>query len=179
MEAALGEPGLCARDDAEADHRISLALDALEARHDFVLLLADDAPGAWTRRCVRNSDEMLLLADATAEPRLHPIETACLAGRSTGSEAAEILVLLHPPETPMPRGTQQWLARRPLSGHVHLRRGHGARHGAAGTAAQPQRGRTRARRWRRARLRAPRRLARARRARRRDRPGRAAPASAR
>ena len=28
MEAALDEPGLCARDDAEADHRISLALDA-------------------------------------------------------------------------------------------------------------------------------------------------------
>ncbi|HJW52551.1 MAG TPA: patatin-like phospholipase family protein [Burkholderiaceae bacterium] len=123
MEAALGEPGLCARDDAEADHRISIALDALEARHDFVLLLADDAPGAWTRRCVRNSDEILLLADATCEPRLHPNETACLAGRSTGSEAAEILLLLHPPETQMPRGTQTWLARRPLSGHVHLRRG--------------------------------------------------------
>src|SRR4029453_1742394 len=116
MEAALGGPGMCARDDAEADHRISLALDALEARHDFVLLLADDNPGAWTRRCVRNSDEMLLLADATAEPRLHPTETACLAGRSTGSEAAEILVFLPPPDTPCPRGTRAWLGGRPVSG---------------------------------------------------------------
>ncbi|HTN48298.1 MAG TPA: cyclic nucleotide-binding and patatin-like phospholipase domain-containing protein [Burkholderiaceae bacterium] len=123
MDAALGVPGICARDDADADHRISLALDDLEARHDFVLLAGDGKPGPWTHRCVRNSDEMLLLADSTTPPQLHPTETSCLGGRSTGSEAAEILILLHTAETRIPHGTRDWLARRPVAGHVHLRRG--------------------------------------------------------
>ena len=45
MDRLLGERGITARADAEADHRISLALDGLEAGHDFVLLLADASPG--------------------------------------------------------------------------------------------------------------------------------------
>jgi NTE family protein len=124
LQAELGVPGLCARDDSEADHRISLALDALEASHDFVLLIGDGTVGPWTRRCVRNSDEMLLVADASAKPELHATEASCLGGRSTGSEAAEILVLLHPAAATIPRGTRAWLARRPVAGHVHLRREH-------------------------------------------------------
>src|SRR5512134_2801704 len=50
MDRALAEPGITERDNAEADHRISLALDGLEAEHDFVLLLADAGPGPWTQR---------------------------------------------------------------------------------------------------------------------------------
>lgn len=121
MDRLLGEPGIALRDDAEADHRISLALDGLEAGHDFVLLLADATPGLWTRRCVRNGDELLLLADAARPPLVHAIEQACLTGRPARSEAAEILVLLHPSEAACPRGARQWLARRPVTGHVHVR----------------------------------------------------------
>ena len=121
MDRALAETGIANRDDTEADHRISLVLDGLEAQHDFVLLLSDATPGAWTRRCVRNSDEMLLVADATQPPELHAIERACLSGRALRSEAAEILVLLHPANRVCPSGTREWLARRPLSGHIHVR----------------------------------------------------------
>ena len=53
---------------------MSLALDRLESEHDFVLLLADAAPDAWTRRCIRNSDEMLLIAAADRSAGLHPTE---------------------------------------------------------------------------------------------------------
>jgi NTE family protein len=121
FDRMLGIPGTALSDDAESDHRISLALDRLESDHDFVLLLANSAPDAWTRRCIRNSDEVLLIASAAASPALHPTERACLADRPARSEAAEILVLLHPAEQSCPRNTRRWLARRPVAGHLHIR----------------------------------------------------------
>ncbi len=123
IDAALDDQGIGMRDDAGADRRISLALDALEARNDFVLLVGDATPGAWTRRCIRNSDEMLLIADATQSPVVHPIESVCLDGRPARSEAAEILVLQHPGDAAVPRGARAWLARRPVTGHVNIRSG--------------------------------------------------------
>lgn len=121
LDRTLGIAGIARSEVAEADHRISLALDRLEGEHDFVLLLADSTPDPWTRRCIRNSDELLLLAAAAASPALHPTEQACLVDRPARSEAAEILVLLHPAEQTCPHGTRQWLARRPLAGHLHIR----------------------------------------------------------
>jgi NTE family protein len=121
MDRALGEAGISVRSDSDADHRISLALDGLEAEHDFVLLLADTSPNMWTQRCIRNSDELLLIADAAQAPAVHAIEKACLTGRPARSEAAEILVLLHPMDQPTPRGARKWLARRPVTGHVNIR----------------------------------------------------------
>jgi NTE family protein len=84
-------------------------------------LLADAGPGPWTQRCVRNGDELLLVAEAVQPPALHAIEKACLTGRPARSEAAEILVLLHPADLQSPRGARQWLARRPVTGHVNIR----------------------------------------------------------
>jgi len=123
MDAALSDAGISVREDSEADHRISLALDALEAQHDFVLLVGDAAPNAWTRRCIRNSDEMLLVADATQASAVHPIESVCLDALPARSEAAEVLVLLHPADAVTPKGARSWLTRRPVTGHVNLRLG--------------------------------------------------------
>ncbi len=115
------ETGSAVSEDAALDQRIATALDALEAEHDFVLLQGDATPDAWTRRCLRHGDEVLLVADATQPPALHPIEQACFAGRSARSEAAEILVLLHPADIASPRGVRRWTTRRPVTGHVNIR----------------------------------------------------------
>ena len=126
LDAALGEAGLAQRPlmDHEASGRIAQHLDALETTHDFVLLAADATPGPWTERCARHADELLLLADTTQPPRVHATEQQLLDNRPTRSEAAEILVLLHPPATLSPRHTAAWLDRRPVADHVHLRQGH-------------------------------------------------------
>ena len=123
IDAALGQPGLARSDaaDAAVNRRIALHLDEIEAGHDTVLLLADDTPTAWTQRCTRRCDEMLLLADATQPPVLHATETTFLVQRAGRAEAAEVLVLLHPADRRCPQGTQAWLARRPLADHVHVR----------------------------------------------------------
>lgn len=128
LEARMGSPGITARpaSDTDATRRIAVCLDEIEAGHAFVLLLADTRPTPWTQCCSRHCDELLLLAHADAPPRLHPTEAQCLVQRPARTDAAEVLVLLHPAERPSPVGTRDWLQRRPLAGHVHVRVGHAA-----------------------------------------------------
>ncbi len=108
-------------DDAAARRRLAIHLDALEARHAFVLLVGDAAPTPWTALCSRHGDELLLLADATQPPALHAVERELLLGPAPRTEAAQLLVLLHPAEARVPHGTRAWLRRRPVTDHVHVR----------------------------------------------------------
>ncbi|MDN3923111.1 patatin-like phospholipase family protein [Roseateles violae] len=123
LDADLGEPGITERasSDVDANRRIAVRLDEIEAAHDFVLLLSDTTATPWTSRCTRHCDELLLLADADQPALLHPIEEECLVRRPARTDAAEILVLLHPADRRSPSGTAAWLARRPLADHRHIR----------------------------------------------------------
>lgn len=123
LDAELDTPGITERPqaDADANRRIALRLDEIEAEHDFVLLLSDATPTHWTYRCSRHCDELLLLADASKPPLVHAIEDQCLVRRPARTDAAEILVLLHPADLHMPRHTRAWLDRRPMVDHVHVR----------------------------------------------------------
>ncbi len=103
---------------------LALALSRLEADHQQLLLVADGWPSAWTEQVCRHSDELLLLADADEPAVIHPSEQTFLAGRNPAHGAVETLLLLHPRERAMPVGAQYWLPRRPVAGHLHLRRGH-------------------------------------------------------
>jgi NTE family protein len=128
LDQALQQPGLArlpADGAGEVDRRIGAQLDALEAAHDFMLLLADDQPNAWTQRCTRHADELLLLADADAPPQLHDSERRFLmqpdGADARRSEAAQTLVLLYPADRRSPQHTRRWLDRRPVTGHLHVR----------------------------------------------------------
>ncbi|MBK9440396.1 MAG: cyclic nucleotide-binding domain-containing protein [Comamonadaceae bacterium] len=121
VDAALQQPGVSRSTNAEVNRRIALHLDQLELSHDFVLLVGDTHASAWTQRCSRYSDEMLLLADARQPATLHETETQCLVQRSKRNDAAQILVLIHGADVLCPSGTRQWLARRPVTDHVHVR----------------------------------------------------------
>jgi len=123
VDADLEGSGIadCDIADVGANRRVALRLNEIEAVHDFVLLVGDAGPTPWTQRCCNGADEILLLADAEQPPVLHPTETQYLMQRPGRSEAAEILVLLHPAGRLCPHGTKAWLARRPVTGHLHLR----------------------------------------------------------
>ena len=123
VDAALQQPGLArsAAADSAANRRIASHLDQLELAHDFVLLVGDADASAWTQRCSSHSDEILLLAGASEPAVLHETETACLMQRGGQSDAAQILVLLHEADVRCPSNTRQWLARRPVADHVHVR----------------------------------------------------------
>lgn len=123
VDAALQIPGIAQRgqDDAEANRRVLLYLDTIEAAYEFVLLVGDDGPTPWTQRCSRSCDEVLLLADGQQAVALHPNERECLMLRTGRSETRETLVLLHDAQLKSPKGTRDWLARRPVSDHFHIR----------------------------------------------------------
>ncbi|WP_137918068.1 patatin-like phospholipase family protein [Hydrogenophaga sp. 2FB] len=122
LAQALGRFGsACWVDASTVSSPAAAVLEELEAEHDFVLMVADPAPTDWTRLCISQSDEVLLLADATQPAAIHPVETACMVNPPQRNEAAETLVLLHPVSTQSPLGMRQWVDRRPVTGHVNLR----------------------------------------------------------
>lgn len=128
VDERMGEPGAASAGTADGSLSRGLAhlLERVEAEHQFVLFVADDAHAAtgWTRRCLRHCDEIILVADADAPEDLHAIERECLP--HPGTERGEIrqtLVLLHDDARVMPRGTARWFAGRAVARHLHLRRG--------------------------------------------------------
>jgi len=133
---ALGETLLL--DAAELDERhgrrgaaatplegpLSLAVDVslreLEDRSRHLLLLADAEWSAWTERCVRRADRILLVADAGADPAPGEAEQRLAALKLP---ARVELVLLHPAGTVEPHGTAAWYSGRDLADHHHVRAG--------------------------------------------------------
>ena len=124
MDEHLGLAGAshAPRSDYERSHRVTVELDKIEAENRFVLLVADDTQTEWTKRCKRHCDELLMVADANQPPHIHP----CEADEHILSELQKtrsLLVLLHPDERRTPTDTSSWLAKREVTGHVHLRPG--------------------------------------------------------
>ena len=110
----------------ERYHILTEWLDEQESQNDFLVFLADPYASEWTKRCVRHADEVLLLADAAQAPQISPIEAEALGDINDIAGARQRLVLLHPADAKLPRNTAKWLARRPVHGHLHLRRHHEA-----------------------------------------------------
>jgi len=93
---------------------VSRALDRIEAEYQIVLLIADPSPTAWTKRCLRQCDEVLLFADADQPETPHAIELAGLVSRT--------LVLVHPDDRLTPVNTRRWLREGRFQRHIHVRR---------------------------------------------------------
>lgn len=125
IAAELADHRLASTDSvlsSDDTRRLSQWLEALEARHDFLVFYTDGAADSeWNRRSLRYSDEVLLLANAEAPVALHPLETTFLSVTPSGAGASQVLVLLHDAEKTMPAQTAAWLNRRPLTRHIHIR----------------------------------------------------------
>lgn len=100
---------------------LEVSLRELEDRTRYLLLDSGAEWTAWTERCVRRADRVLLVADATDSPTPGAIE-ARLA--ELGLPVRKELVLVHPAGTAEPAGTSRWLAVRDLADHHHVRLGH-------------------------------------------------------
>jgi len=107
-------------DDAHAaPGALSAWLDELEVAPRFLVYEGDPGAPAWTRRCMRQVDRVVFVANAEADVReaRHTVKQL-LGGAHTG-RAREELVLLHADGT-SPSGTAAWLALRPFAAHHHL-----------------------------------------------------------
>jgi NTE family protein len=98
--------------------RLGSWIEEQEARHAFLVYEADPRVTTWTRRCLRQSDHVLVLADGDDEPSLGELggELVRFEGRTR-----EELVLLHPRRRERPHGTARWLDLYPFLRHHHVR----------------------------------------------------------
>ncbi|MEA2645849.1 MAG: hypothetical protein QOE92_932 [Chloroflexota bacterium] len=94
-------------------------IDDLEATHGHLVLECDPGDTPWTRRCLREADKVLVVADATADPAPSHLERALIERIHAKAQ----LVLVHPADTVMPSGTSRWLAARDVERHHHVRAG--------------------------------------------------------
>lgn len=122
VERRMAEAGISrAWGDGPDTARLLAWLEAREVDHRFVVYQADEGATAWTRRCMRQADRVLLVARADEDPGPGPVETALAKLEDRATDAHEVLVLVHPDGTARPSGTRRWLAGRHVREHVHLR----------------------------------------------------------
>ncbi len=126
IDAELGVEGIAQLEDDDVGMvRLSYWLEEVQERHRFVVYCVDDSWSNWSRRALRWSDQVMVVADARSDPTPGPFETEMWRLIEQQKHPKAGLVLLHPDETELPRGTTRWLDPRPLSSHHHVRLGDG------------------------------------------------------
>jgi NTE family protein/lysophospholipid hydrolase len=122
LDALLNRPGVAAVDEEDAAGiRLTAWLDEQESHHRFLIYETDGTPSLWTRRCLRQADEILLVADAGSDPAPGIVEKTLLLAEDGVSKARQSLVLLHPDGRRLPSGTSRWFANRNVQRNFHVR----------------------------------------------------------
>lgn len=122
VDALLNQPGIASSGrDHMGGMRLTAWLDEQESHFRFVVCEADATASGWTLRCLRQADEILLVAQASADPDPSAAEKFLLGGHDAVSKANQTLVLLHPDGSRLPSGTERWLSGRNLQRHFHVR----------------------------------------------------------
>jgi len=128
VDALSGSPGLAdAQDDTAAGSALTQWLDMQEAANDFVLYIDRRDSEAWTARCLRRADRLVLLADPRDASAPSVFEAGAIQAAAHRLIANTYLTMLHPADTVTPHGTAPWLAQRPwVSEAIHVRQGDAA-----------------------------------------------------
>jgi NTE family protein len=123
--AALGKCLFLTRVDVEErfpnlkldDAAIVTWLNAIESEYDLVLYLTDEKPTDWTRKAVRQADQLVLLSYGAPSAGLNPVEEIGLAVHSVSHRR---LVRIHDRRVPVTAGTGEWLHGRDVAMHHHV-----------------------------------------------------------
>ena len=103
VDRLLGNPGIAQSDQHSVVHASIVAwMASLERSHRFVVLQGDAGMTAWTQRCLRQADRVLVVVRADGDPAPTPIEKAIA---EVAPKARIELALLHASATARPSGT--------------------------------------------------------------------------
>lgn len=102
------------------DDRLVSWVSEQEARCRFTIYEAEPELNAWTRRCLRQADRVMLVGLSSDQSSLASVEREAQAEEQDLLDGAE-LVLMHDSTTHHPSGTQAWLQPRKVRAHHHLR----------------------------------------------------------
>ncbi|HEY2744716.1 MAG TPA: cyclic nucleotide-binding and patatin-like phospholipase domain-containing protein [Polyangia bacterium] len=105
---------------ATRQNALTAWLSQLEDRADMVVYECEPRQAAWTARCLRQSDRVVLVASAADADRLDVRALESLS-RPGGLTRAIDLVLVHPLSTRLPSQTCRWLGVPDLRAIHHVR----------------------------------------------------------
>jgi len=91
-----------------------------EMEHDRVLLCGDFSSEEWIRKCVRQSDRIMILAHSSDQV-VTQLPADLLQQRA--DHQLVDLVLLHDADEKIPAGTRKWRDLMPVNRHFHVREG--------------------------------------------------------
>lgn len=125
IDTFLGVSGICqAAEGTPEDARILAWINQQETDLHYMVCPADYGLTNWTRRCIRQADEIIFVGTAGETPQLTATETQVLRDEETrGARLRKVLVLIHRPDTAQPTGTLRWLTERSVDRHFHARQG--------------------------------------------------------
>lgn len=128
IDAQLGA-GTATKEQGQAGEIVLIEwLNNLEVDHDFVVYLADNKLNAWTRRSLRQADQVLLFADTSNGPEITQLEREAFVQDGLGRYARRSLVLVQPPNARAGVGTSHWIKERSIDHWYHVRRSHDGDH---------------------------------------------------
>jgi NTE family protein len=99
------------------DPAVSNWLNAIEQEYELVCYLGDETLTDWTRKAIRQADQVLIVASGAAPEPLNPVETFAFA---THPPSRRRLVRLHERRSGSVTGTAAWLAQREVGFHHHV-----------------------------------------------------------
>src|SRR5438067_2443409 len=92
-------------------------LNAIENEYELIAYRTDDALTEWTRKAIRQADQVLIVVTGPAPDRINPVEAFAF---TTHPPARRRLVRLHPRRTGWVDGTLAWLRDRDVTMHHHV-----------------------------------------------------------
>jgi predicted acylesterase/phospholipase RssA len=122
VDQQWGIPGMAQASGVDANNiRLSAWLDEQETTHANIVYEADLSASPWTKRCLQHADRIMIVAQSNTSPTPTEMETELCASDRCINRAHRILVLLHPDGNKLPSGTDQWLDKRQIDSHYHIR----------------------------------------------------------
>lgn len=115
VKETLGQTAL----DRQSEYRLCSWLGLQEDQHKVVLYQCDKSYTAWTQRCIRQADCVLIVGLAENEPSVSYVEKQL---EHLSIRTQKELVLLHHIDGPRPKNTVDWLNMREwCSSNHHIR----------------------------------------------------------
>ena len=110
----------------KARERLIRWCEAQEAEGRFLMFVCDPAETSWTRWCLKQTDRIVVIADAATPDNVAAINRQ-FEGRTVAGSALKVeLILVQDPGCERPRGTGAWMALDCRQRHYHVRPGNAA-----------------------------------------------------
>lgn len=95
-------------------------IKTLEQEYYYIILIADIELTPWTQWCLRESDQILYIADRQCAPTLNSIELFYNEYDSRDQKQSD-LIFIHPEETVKIYDTSIWKKERSVTSHYHIK----------------------------------------------------------